>query len=86
MGSEIKETSNKIIHDKIVDEETHKGRIISLKMDKGYGFINDGKNNIFFHVTGCVEPKFNDLRVGMKVNYLLSTRNDKPIAIGIVGI
>lgn len=47
---------------------------------------DDEGNDVFFHVTGCVEPKFNDLREGMKVNYLLSTRNDKPIAIGIVGI
>lgn len=26
------------------------------------------------------------IKAEMKVNYLLSTRNDKPIAIGIVGI
>jgi cold shock CspA family protein len=69
-------------------EEIKTGTIKSI-LKNGYGFITDDDdegNDVFFHVTGCVEPKFNDLREGMKVNYLLSTRNDKPIAIGIVGI
>ncbi len=68
-------------------EEIKTGTIKSI-LKNGYGFITDDDegNDVFFHATGCVEPKFNDLREGMKVNYLLSTRNDKPIAIGIVGI
>lgn len=76
------------VNEEIVTIEEIKTGTIKSVLEKGYGFITDEDegNDIFFHVTGCVEPKFNDLREGMKVNYLLSTRNDKPIAIGIVGI
>lgn len=71
-----------------MSEETKTGTIKRIFFKKGYGFITNSEANedIFFHATGCVDPKFDDLRDGKKVNYLESTRNERAIAIGVVAI
>ena len=38
--------------------------------DKGFGFINTGKEkDLFFHSSSVVGASFNDLREGQKVTY-----------------
>ncbi len=71
-----------------MNDEIKTGTIKRMFFKKGFGFITDSETNedIFFHVTGCVEPIFDKLKEGMEVNYLESTRNERPIAIGIVEI
>ncbi len=68
--------------------EIKTGTIKTIIYDRGFGFINntETKEDVFFHVTGCVDPVFNELKEEMKVNYLESTRNERPIAIGVVEI
>lgn len=65
----------------------HKGIIISLVKHKGYGFIQEEKENkrIFFHATGVCDPKdFGDLREGLPVEYMTVETPKGTKAIGIV--
>jgi CspA family cold shock protein len=43
---------------------------IKKLMDKGFGFINTGKDkDLFFHSSQVVEASFEELREGQKVSY-----------------
>lgn len=71
-----------------MSEEIKTGTIKRIFNKKGYGFITDEETNkdIFFHCTNCVDPIFDELKEGRGVNYLESTRDERPIAISVVGI
>jgi len=45
---------------------------IKRKTDKGFGFIAaaDG-TEYFFHQSGCVGPRFDDLREGQRVSFTI---------------
>ncbi len=47
------------------------GVIKKLVADRGFGFISADKGDIFFHVSSCVEVRFDDLVVGQTVQYEL---------------
>ena len=59
-----------------MSEETKTGTIKRIFFKKGYGFITNSETNedIFFHATGCVDPKFDDLQEGMLI---ILKRNQK---------
>jgi len=65
--------------------ENEKGIIKMVKQEKGYGFITTDKGeDLFFHISGLIQPKIEDLRNGMKVEYIMSTNKyGKPTAVGI---
>lgn len=86
--SEGTKKENTVMHDKMKDEETRIGRIIKLRSDNGYGFINNnsGASNIFFHAKSVIEPKFSELIEGMEVEYLLVETAKGLKAIGIVAV
>ncbi len=49
------------------------GRIISIRADKGFGFIKDspgpkGTNDLFFHRSVVAGAEFEDLHEGQEVN------------------
>ncbi|MGI6226611.1 MAG: cold-shock protein [Peptococcales bacterium] len=68
-------------------KEEIKTGTVKVIFERGFGFIVDENNeDVFFHVTGCVEPKFNDLKKGMKVNYTEEEKDGKIRAINIVEI
>jgi cold shock CspA family protein len=69
--------------------ETHKGLIIHLVKNKGYGFIKEDETGetVFFHATGVCEPKeFSDLREGLPVEYMVRETPKGIKAIGVVAI
>ena len=50
------------------------GRIVSIRADKGFGFIKDapgpkGDNDLFFHRSAVVGVEFDDLREGQEVSF-----------------
>ncbi len=52
--------------------ETKTGTIITMQKEKGYGFIrpdNEGVN-IFFHASMVLLPKYEELNIGERVEYL----------------
>ena len=53
----------------------HSGKIKLYKDDKGWGFIenNDGGDDVFFHISACGNL---EVRVGMKVDFSVTTGND----------
>ena len=53
--------------------ETKTGTIFTMKKDKGYGFIkpdDQNKANIFFHASKVLCPKFEELGLNERVEYL----------------
>ena len=44
------------------------GVIRALKLDKGYGFLRAGGNDLFFHMTACI-TNFFDLKPGDSVTF-----------------
>ncbi|GEM_PF-1240905 len=67
--------------------ETKKG-IISGLNEKGFGFIKptEGteKKDIFFHLSGLVDIKFEQLELGMKVCYVVNQTKKGLNAVDIV--
>jgi len=55
------------------------GTIFYLVKEKGYGFIqsDDYDKNIFFHASSLRGLLFDDLRVGLKINFAEPIRGDK---------
>lgn len=56
--------------------ETKYGTIVTMKKEKGYGFIKpDGaeerKEDIFFHAREVLSPNFHQLKAGERVEYLV---------------
>lgn len=53
--------------------ETKTGRIVTLKLEKGYGFIKpdeEGKENVFFHCSRVLSPNFDVMKMNERVEYL----------------
>jgi CspA family cold shock protein len=72
-----------------MSDEIKTGIIKRMFFKKGFGFITDSETNedIFFHATGCVDPKYDDLQEGMQVNYTETESKDgRTKAIEIVAI
>lgn len=44
--------------------------ILSLK--NGFGFIRFPPNNLFFHYTSVVDHDFNDLKIGDRVQFIIT--------------
>lgn len=67
--------------------ETKKGIIYNLNK-KGFGFIEPTKDtnqeNIFFHVSGLIDVKFDKLEPGMRVCYVEKEGKKGLIAADIV--
>lgn len=65
--------------------ETKRGIVTSIVSKRGYGFITDDKEQIiFFHAMGVCDPKFEDLREGQPVEYLVKKTFKGDLAIGVV--
>lgn len=65
---------------------TQSGYIKRIIMSRGFSFLvsKETGQELFFHASGCVNPRFEDLRIGQFVDYLDSTNKDgRPIAIGL---
>ena len=45
------------------------GTIRKLVMDRGFGFIQGAKGDLFFHHSQVEESKFEELQVGQTVDY-----------------
>lgn len=45
------------------------GKIKKLVMDKGFGFIEGERGDVFFHHSGLVEVTIEELREGQVVEY-----------------
>ncbi len=45
------------------------GKIKKLVSDKGFGFIQGDRGDLFFHVTGLQNSPFESLQVGQAVSY-----------------
>lgn len=67
------------------------GTIYSVGIKKGFGFITpegkDGRvkeNNIFFHCTNVVDPKFRELKVNDRVDYIEAMGNESLQAVDVV--
>ena len=53
--------------------ETKTGTIVTLKKENGYGFIQSDdvkEDNVFFHANHVLSPKFEELVVNERVEYL----------------
>jgi cold shock CspA family protein len=61
---------------------------IKFTTKKGYGFITniETQEDIFFHLSGCVNPSFDKLEAGDTVNYVEAKQTDRKKAIEIVTI
>ncbi len=47
------------------------GVIKKLVSDRGFGFISADRGDVFFHLSCCVNVRFDDLQVGQSVEYEL---------------
>jgi len=47
------------------------GVIKKIVAGRGFGFISGEKGDVFFHVSSCVDVRFDDLQVGQAVQYEL---------------
>ena len=45
------------------------GTIKKIVTDKGFGFIDGGEGDLFFHQSSVVDGSFDDLREGQQVEY-----------------
>lgn len=45
------------------------GKIKKLVADKGFGFIQGDRGDLFFHLSALQETAFESLQVGQSVNY-----------------
>ena len=43
-----------------------------MTIKNGYGFIKYPPNNLFFHFSSILDSDFNELKIGDKVQFLLS--------------
>lgn len=52
---------------------------------KGYGFItpDDGKSDVFVHISAVQQAGFNELREGQKLSYEIATNKGKQSAAGL---
>lgn len=71
--------------------ETKYGTIVTMKKEKGYGFIkpDDGKyskDNLFFHARDVLSPEYQGLNLGDRVEYIEKETNKGKIAYGVVAV
>jgi CspA family cold shock protein len=52
--------------------ETKTGTIITMRKDKGYGFVKPDEEsvNLFFHTSRVLSPEYESLNIGDRVEYL----------------
>ena len=62
-----------------------KGKIISFKDDRGYGFIapDDGSANVYLHISALEKAGIGKISVNDEISYELHHENDKISAIDI---
>jgi cold shock protein len=58
------------------------GVIKKIVSDRGFGFISADRGDVFFHVTSCVDVRFDDLQVGQTVEYELDREGNEQRAKG----
>ncbi len=57
---------------------------IKTLTERGFGFIaRDGEEDIFFHSNDLVDVRFDDLKVGDKVTFEVTTSNKGPKAVDV---
>jgi cold shock CspA family protein len=71
--------------------ETKYGTIVTLKKDKGYGFIRpndveERKNDIFFHANDVLNPEYQQLKTGDRVEYLTKETKKGKAAYDVVAM
>lgn len=71
--------------------ETKYGTIVTMKKEKGYGFIKpDGaeerKEDLFFHANDVLSPEYQELKTGDKVEYLVNETKKGKVAYDVVAI
>lgn len=69
----------------ILIEERQRGTIINVLHTMRYGFIQyEGRvESIFFHLSGVTGIKWDDLREGQKVSFLVIQNNKGDKAVGV---
>lgn len=66
------------------NNQTQSGYIKAIISRKGYGFITgDNGEDYFFHASGVVGARFEELREGLQVEYLTADGKRGQKAIGI---
>lgn len=69
---------------KEANRQTQSGIVKTIISRKGYGFIaGDNGEDYFFHASGVVGARFEELREGLQVEYLIADGKRGPKAIGI---
>ncbi|NLZ80395.1 MAG: cold shock domain-containing protein [Clostridiales bacterium] len=67
--------------------KTKKGIIVTIQALRGFGFIRgEDEQKIFFHASGVINPEFEELKEGNRVEYLEEDSKKGKRAIGIVVI
>ncbi len=57
---------------------------IKTLTERGFGFIaREGEEDLFFHSNDLVDVRFDDLKVGDKVNFEVSSSNKGPKAVDV---
>ena len=67
------------------DDEDRKGSVVSLLLEKGFGFIKPagGGENVFFHAKDLVHVVFGDLKVGDKLIFVLGKSDRGAVALNV---
>lgn len=52
--------------------DTNTGIIVTMQKDKGFGFIKPDNLgvNLFFHASNVLSPKYEELKIGERVEYI----------------
>ena len=68
--------------------ESKKGIIVVIQAMRGFGFIRgEDEEKIFFHASGVINPEFEELKEGNRVEYLeeVTSKGKKAIGVEIIG-
>ena len=59
----------------------HEGVIVSVKADRGFGFIGErGGPDVFFHAKDLIDLEFSEQLIGRRVKYDVVINKNKPRA------